>query len=255
MRRRNKILVGVLVMIGVVFSLGIGVSYYLMNQYPLLGDVFDNNPLAFLEAASRVALTQITTSPTKSFDIEEMDRMAEVDFRASGVALDSSATIYLMKSKLLLKLEEPPTSVLPKVDFIPPPLILPLRYELTTTTVQNLLEALDEALQSEKLFTLRTPVKSILPAPPEIVPTISIYLVEMEEQIKRLLKKIRSFVERGEIVSFSNLISGLGKLEIIRSFIILLFMAQKGRVTLWQEDNFEEILITLNGDFSIEKQD
>ena len=57
--------------------------------------------------------------------IEEMDRMAEIDFRASGVALDSSATIYLMKSKLLLKLEEPPASVLPKVDFIPPPLILP----------------------------------------------------------------------------------------------------------------------------------
>jgi chromatin segregation and condensation protein Rec8/ScpA/Scc1 (kleisin family) len=32
----------------------------------------------------------------------------KVDFRASGVALDSSALIYLMKSKLLLTLQEPP---------------------------------------------------------------------------------------------------------------------------------------------------
>src|SRR4030042_3840419 len=58
--------------------------------------------------------------------LSEMERMGQVDFRASGVALDSSALIYLMKSKLLLTLQEPP--VQPKVpqDFVPPPLFLPL---------------------------------------------------------------------------------------------------------------------------------
>ncbi|MDH7477877.1 MAG: hypothetical protein QHH17_05800, partial [Candidatus Bathyarchaeota archaeon] len=40
--------------------------------------------------------------------LEEMEKSGQIDFRASGVALDSSALIYLMKSKLLLKLEEPP---------------------------------------------------------------------------------------------------------------------------------------------------
>ena len=40
--------------------------------------------------------------------LDEMEKRGEIDFRASGVALDSSATIYLMKSRLLLKLEEPP---------------------------------------------------------------------------------------------------------------------------------------------------
>ncbi|RLI19864.1 hypothetical protein DRO45_04665, partial [Candidatus Bathyarchaeota archaeon] len=64
--------------------------------------------------------------------LEEMERTGQIDFRASGVALDSSALIYLMKSKLLLKLEEPPP---PKVqqEFLPPPLFLPLRHELTST--------------------------------------------------------------------------------------------------------------------------
>ena len=33
--------------------------------------------------------------------LSEMERTENVDFRASGVALDSSALIYLMKSKLV----------------------------------------------------------------------------------------------------------------------------------------------------------
>ncbi|MEM2915003.1 MAG: hypothetical protein QXH91_06365 [Candidatus Bathyarchaeia archaeon] len=184
-----------------------------------------------------------------------MDKRAEIDFRASGVALDSSATVYLMKSRLLLKLEEPPASPEPKLDFIPPPLILPLRYELTTTTIQNLLEALDEALQSEKLFALKAPLKSILPPPPEIVPTISMYLMEMEEQIKRLIQKIHSLVEKGEVVTFSKLVRNLDKLEMIRTFIILLFMAQNGTVSLWQEENSYEIFVTLNGGSTVGNRD
>jgi len=179
--------------------------------------------------------------------LEEMDKRAEVDFRASGMALDSSATIYLMKSRLLLKLEEPPVSIEPRFDYIPPPLILPLRYELTTTTVQNLLDALDEALQSEKLFSLKTPMKPILPPPPEIVPTINIYLMEMEEQIKRLMQKILQIKEKSELITFSKLILGLEKLEMVRTFIILLFMAQNGKISLWQEEESDEIYVTFNG--------
>jgi len=63
--------------------------------------------------------------------LEEMEKAGQIDFRASGVALDSSALIYLMKSKLLLKLEEPPPPPKAPQDFLPPPLFLPLRHELT----------------------------------------------------------------------------------------------------------------------------
>jgi chromatin segregation and condensation protein Rec8/ScpA/Scc1 (kleisin family) len=60
--------------------------------------------------------------------LSEMERNGKVDFRASGVALDSSALIYLMKSKLLLTLQEPPAPPKPPGDFVPPPLFLPLRH-------------------------------------------------------------------------------------------------------------------------------
>src|SRR5208283_732855 len=88
--------------------------------------------------------------------LSEMERTDNVDFRASGVALDSSALIYLMKSKLLLTLQEPPAALPPKGpgDFVPPPLFLPLRHELTSTTIQHLLEVLDDVLKGEKLLSL-----------------------------------------------------------------------------------------------------
>ena len=181
--------------------------------------------------------------------LEEMEKQSIIDFRASGIALDSSATIYLMKSKLLLKLEEPPSPPPPKLspDYVPPPLILPLRYELTTTTIQNLLEALEDALKTEKIFRIRTPQRGELFSPPQgVIPQVSVYLMEMEEQMRILLQKIRSIIKRGEIATFSRLVKGLEKIEQVRDFIILLFLAHRKKVSLWQSEGSDEIYITLD---------
>ena len=175
----------------------------------------------------------------------EMEKRGEIDFRASGMALDSSATIYLMKSKLLLKLEEPPPSPKPAPDFLPPPLLVPLRYELTSTTIQHLLTALDEALKSEHLFALKPRLEPILPPPPEVLPPIDLYLMEVEKQMKKLYRFLIELAGEGKLIVFSKVAAGLEKLEAIKTFIILLFLAQKGEVSLWQEEDFGEIYITL----------
>ena len=178
--------------------------------------------------------------------LEEMEKRTEVDFRASGMALSSSATVHMLKSELLLKLEQPPTLPEPPSDFIPPPMILPLRYELTTTTIQNLLDALDSALKAEKLFTLKTPVRTGFLPPAEIIPALSVYLIELEEQMDKLLRKMQSLVDDGKVITLSKLVWGLDRLDQIRNFIILLFLAQKERVTLWQEEDSSEVFITIN---------
>jgi hypothetical protein len=67
MKSRYKILLGVVIVGCALFSVGIGLSYYLMKQYTFLGIVFNDNPLAFLEAASRIALNRVSSTPTKSF--------------------------------------------------------------------------------------------------------------------------------------------------------------------------------------------
>jgi len=179
--------------------------------------------------------------------LKEMDKRGAVDFRASGVALDSSSAIYLMKSKLLLELEKPPAPPKAASDFLPPPLFLPVRYELTSTTVQELLKVLDEVLKGEHLLALRPRTEPILPAPPEILPPLDLYLVEIEKQMERLFQKMEKLAEQGKFVLFSKVIVGLERLEAIKIFIVMLFLAQKGEITLWQNEELTEIYIVLKG--------
>ena len=183
--------------------------------------------------------------------LEEMEKTGQIDFRASGVALDSSALIYLMKSKLLLKLEEPPPPPKPPQDFLPPPLLLPLRHELTSTTIRHLLEVLDDVLKGEKLVRFeKTIAEPILPTPSEILPQLDIYLMEIELQMETLYASLSERVKGTGIIEFSTLIKGAGRLEAIRTFILLLFLAQYGRVNLLQNEETEEIYITV-GDLNI----
>ena len=185
--------------------------------------------------------------------LEEMEKTGQIDFRASGVALDSSALIYLMKSKLLLKLEEPPPPPKPPQDFLPPPLLLPLRHELTSTTIRHLLEVLDDVLKGEKLGRFeKTIAEPILPTPSEILPQLDIYLMEIELQMEKLYASLSEKVKGTGIIEFSTLIKEAGRLEAIRTFILLLFLAQYGRVNLWQDEETEEIYVTV-GDLNIAK--
>ncbi|MEM1784970.1 MAG: hypothetical protein QW805_01960, partial [Candidatus Bathyarchaeia archaeon] len=182
--------------------------------------------------------------------LEEMKKMGQIDFRASGVALDSSAFIYLMKTKLLLKLQEPPKPPKVILDYVPPPLIVPLRHELTSTTIRHLLEVLDEVLKNETILINRfekTSMRPILPDPSVIVPQVEYYLMEIEIQMERLYATLCNMVKGSGIIEFSKLIKGLPRLEAIRTFILLLFLAQREKVGLWQDENSGEIFITIGG--------
>ncbi|MCJ7761850.1 hypothetical protein MUP38_00150 [Candidatus Bathyarchaeota archaeon] len=178
--------------------------------------------------------------------LSEMERTGKVDFRASGVALDSSALIYLMKSKLLLVLQEPPAPPKAPPDFVPPPLFLPLRHELTSTTIGHLLEVLDEVLKGEKLPRLDAVVaQPVLPAVSDILPQLDIFLMEIELQIEKLYALLCEKVKGAGIIEFSTLIKGFARIEAVRTFILLLFLAQDRRVSLWQNEETEEIYIAV----------
>jgi hypothetical protein len=203
------------------------------------------NVLFELDKLQKILPWDISISFLLASFLNEMEKRGEVDFRASGMALDSSATIYLMKSKLLLKLEEPPLPPKPPPDFSPPPLFLPLRYELTSTTIQHLLTVLDEVLIGERLFGIKPRSEPILPPPPDFLPPVDLYMMEIAEKMKSLYRLLRQLVSGEKLVFFSKVIAGLEKLEAIKTFITLLFLAQAGKVALWQEEDSNEIFITL----------
>ena len=180
--------------------------------------------------------------------LSEMEKTQNVDFRASGVALDSSALIYLMKSKLLLTLQEPP-SLPPKgpTDFVPPPLFLPLRHELTSTTIQHLLEVLDDVLKGEKLLRLDHAVQQhpILPSVTDLLPQFDKFIAELELQVDQLYAILCEKVKGSGIIDFTMLSKGATRMEALRMFIYLLFLAQDGLVSLWQNEETEELYIAV----------
>ena len=178
--------------------------------------------------------------------LEEIEEQGKVDFRASGVALESSSTIFLRKTKLLLKLEEPPPPPKALPDFIPPPMFLPLRYELASTTLDNLLNVLDEVLKGESIRPPK-PREPLLSAP-EILFPLDIYLLKIEEHMNTIYAQLCQLVGTGELIAFSKFVTGLEKIEATKTFIVLLFLAQRGKIGLWQEEEIEELYITVIGD-------
>jgi segregation and condensation protein A len=179
--------------------------------------------------------------------LTEMERTDKVDFRASGVALDSSALIYLMKSKLLLTLQEPPMPPKGPQDFVPPPLFLPLRHELTSTTIQHLLEVLDDVLKGEKMLHLDHVVEQhpVLPAVSDLMPQFDQFIAELELQIDKLYAILCEKVKGAGIIDFSTLSKDATRIEALRMFIYLLFLAQEGKVSLWQNEETEELYIAV----------
>ncbi|MEM2738061.1 MAG: hypothetical protein QXK93_03635, partial [Candidatus Bathyarchaeia archaeon] len=125
---------------------------------------------------------------------------------------------------------------------------LPLRYELTSTTIKHLLEVLEDVLKGEILLKpQRVMPEQVLPTPSEILPQIDYYLMEIELQMEKLYKLISEMVKGAGIIQFSTLIKGMTRLEAIRTFILLLFLAQNEKIGLWQDEENEEIYITIGG--------
>ncbi len=176
--------------------------------------------------------------------LEEMNRVG-IDFRAAGTAINSSVLIYLKKAELLLKMEEPPKTSSQQEDvYLPPPLDLPFRFEFTTTTLTDLIVALEKALIDESRAGQK-PSPPILPEPLPDLRSFEAYLHEIEESSDTLFKKIRFINNEGGSLTLFTLTSGSDWPEVIKIFIMLLFLAQRGRIDLQQDENETDISISV----------
>ncbi len=178
--------------------------------------------------------------------LDEMRNRGSIDFYASAIALLSSSIIHRMKSEIVLKMEEPPRPPPqpgPEVERIPlpPPLPLPLKFEYATIPMEDILRSLRDALLDESLLLSSRRGPSLPQASP---PPIDEFLVDIESKISEFYDLLVAlYGELGESISFLRLISGLRALEAIRRFVMLLFLANEGRVELFQEDGIGDIRI------------
>jgi chromatin segregation and condensation protein Rec8/ScpA/Scc1 (kleisin family) len=147
---------------------------------------------------------------------------------------------------LLLTLQEPPAPPKAPGDFVPPPLFLPLRHELTSTTIQHLLEVLDDVLKGEKLAHIdRVVQQPVLPSFTDLLPQFDAFLQEIELQMDKLYELLLVKVQGSGIIEFGVLAKGKTRMEAVQMFILLLFLAQDGKVSLLQNEETEEMYIAV----------
>jgi segregation and condensation protein A len=175
--------------------------------------------------------------------LAEMKNNGYVDFSASGTALLSSSVVHRMKSELVLKMEEPPKPPVPKPnEEVPPPLPFPLRFEYTSTSVAEILRTLQEALSSEQAVLAK---KAFVLSPPSVFEQLDEFLSNIEENIQNFYGELIKLSIRGVPLSFRKMTRHQTLIQIVRAFIMLLFLAHQKKVLLTQDEQGTDILIRL----------
>ncbi len=68
----------------------------------------------------------------------------------------------------------------------------------------------------------------------------------IDEKMKEVLALIQQRCDSQGMILFSQLINGnKAPVQIIQTFIPLLFLANKGKVNLWQEEFWQEIFVSI----------
>ena len=177
--------------------------------------------------------------------MREMTEKGYIDFSASGIALLSPSIIYRLKSELILELQEPPKPPPEKpMEFLPPPLQLPYRFEYTSTTIESLITALEEMMKEET--TIQTaPQPTPLTPDPFLFRQLDDFMIDIENKIHDMYLKVLSLLKENKVLGFSKLIHGLKKIEKIRAFLLILFLATREQILLQQTEELGEIYISL----------
>lgn len=208
-------------------------SYWLKQPYAVLFDLLHLHRVKPWDVHLEELLTGL---------MREMRGRGYIDFSVSGTALLTSAILLRMKSELLLKMEEPPKPPPERpTDFVPPPLAFPIRYQSTTTSLEEVLKGILDVLKAEKLVPVGA--SQMITRTPAVFEQADDWLVKIEEEIKSFYGQL---LEKGKAtVSFLDLLGKGDAVRAVRMFIMLLFLAFEGKVGLNQLEEFGDIEIEM----------
>ncbi len=214
------------------------------------GGVLARPPLNLLidpNAAKRKSPWEIHISELLDMFLEAITKSEFLDLRAAGTAALTSATIYRFKVESLFLFEKLQRERR-VVDAVEPPqiVVMPFRYEVYSTTVDELFDALTRMLQEivhgEREESTVSP--SLLEEGPP--PNPEEYLVTILSNLQAFSRVLRERIGELGRIKFSELIAGMPVLEAARTFILLLFAASNGTVVL-EQDGDTDMLVILVG--------
>ncbi len=217
-------------------------SSTLLGRPPL--NVLIDPSLAKRKSPWEINLTELLDMFLKAISQSEF-----MDMRAAGTAALSSATIYRLKVESLFLFER--LRLQHKLfDSSEPPqiIVMPFRYEIYSTNIDELVDELGRILQEivvEEEGGGQNPL-TLEELPP---PNIDDYVISLQailsEYRKILVERLR---ETGKAL-LSELLRGLRPVDAARVFILLLFAANSGEVVINQEESDEDALVVSVGQF------
>jgi chromatin segregation and condensation protein Rec8/ScpA/Scc1 (kleisin family) len=145
-----------------------------------------------LARLSKVRPWDLNIATLLSSFLKEMKQTGYIDFNASGTALLSSSIVLRLQSERIFEaeMEEEKKGFERIFDYVPPPLQLPFRFELTITGLEDILAVLDEVLKAEKAGAL-VKVKRVEPPPGDLFTEYDKMVLQWEQQLEASTTSLR----------------------------------------------------------------
>ncbi len=171
-----------------------------------------------------------------------------MDMRAAGTAVLSSASIYRLKVESLFLFERL-RAQRRQIDSAEPPqlIVMPFRYELYSTDVEELFDELGRLLQEIVADEKGGAERGLLPVPDLPPPNFDDYVIPIQAMLSEYRKALVERLLSAGRAMLSELVAGLSPVDAARVFILLLFMANDGEVVITQEEGDEDALVVSVG--------
>jgi segregation and condensation protein A len=215
-------------------------SSSLLSRPPL--NVLIDPSLAKHKSPWEINLTELLDMFLKAISQTEL-----IDMRAAGTAALSSATIYRLKVETLFLFERLRMQHR-LVDSSGPPqiIVMPFRYEIYSTNIDELFDELGRILQEividQEGGSDQGPLLADIPPP-----NFDNYVVSLQTLLSEFRKILVERLRATGKALLSELVRGLSPLDAARVFILLLFAANSGEVVINQEESDEDALVVSVG--------
>jgi chromatin segregation and condensation protein Rec8/ScpA/Scc1 (kleisin family) len=169
--------------------------------------------------------------------LAEVVRGLSITLSQAGVAIYTAAVIHREKSERIDEQEQTRRFERPDL-FVPPPIEIPLRGDVLTLTLldvvrelMGVLEKMSGGPQSGKFEQINVDIK------------LDDYLVKIEEEFGEFLEELMALLSSSPEFPLEELIRGLSRLEAVKRIILLLFAASRGYVDVLQDELTGRVIV------------
>jgi segregation and condensation protein A len=198
--------------------------------------------------AKRKSPWEINLSELLDLFLQAILKPGSIDMRVAGTAVLSSATIYRLKVETLFLFERL-RAERRLVDVTEPPqlIVMPFRYEVYSTNVEELFDELTRILDQIMVEGAEGPERNPLPMDDFKPPDLENYMISLQTIISEFRKILVERLRATGKTLLSELTAGLNPIDAARVFILLLFAAHSGEVVIEQEEGDDDALVVSVG--------